>query len=106
MSSKMTLKWVREMSGSNSRGSVVIVILSTKGRSSIFKVKRMSSLSSTMSIFPRFIILKVKFKMCGYRALFRTCTKIGKVFEKEVYGSVHLVYDIVQFCEMILCLSK
>ena len=36
--------------------------------------------------------------MCGYRALFRTCTKIGKVFEKEVYGSVHLVYDIVQFC--------
>ena len=49
---------------------------------------------------------KVKFKMCGYRALFRTCTKIGKVFEKEVYGSVYLVYDIVQFCEMILCLSK
>ena len=44
--------------------------------------------------------------MSGYRALFRTGTTIGKVFEKEVYGSVHLVYDIVQFCEMILCLSK
>lgn len=33
-----------------------------------------------------------------------TGAKIGKVSDKEVYESVHLVYDIVRFCALCFLL--
>ena len=58
MSSKITSKRVREMIGNSSLGSFRVVMLSAIGRSSIFRVKRMSSLSSTIKILPRFVIIR------------------------------------------------